>query len=407
MQVSRKDGFKISTVNTVIRRLMENDNMFFDANISPQIWERRWYNDRDNRSLYYMKGDAVWINTEPVDAFVQNHQADILAYALGYSGTRYKVASLSAAEDYAGLFQLYRDMAVGMDGYDSIYYLGNLLDRVQVKVSKVDYNDKEPYLTAYWEDFFDRNYTRQYYADRIMEEASAQISATYDKHLREYHLSGMDELDAFYAKYLQKDLTNLSFFQRFLNHAWYQESMSGFDYAVSFGLERLECGQCRWFRVWKSGLLEHGGTVDVTRVDMGSNDLDRRLYTVNLAWQYHNAPAPVYDYPAAGVGGFYSQDSHIFTGSGTAAQYRKSYSALGSERRYVLDISLALDGPCAFNSADGIRPYQPVKCSRFTRYPAKDVTQMNNDSFTFVYSPGIALYSYYARGFTVNKVKAY
>lgn len=52
-------------------------------------------------------------------------------------------------------------------------------------------------------------------------------------------------------------------------------------------------------------------------------------------------------------------------------------------------------------------PYVSVSCGRFTRYPGKDVTGMNNSSFTFLYSPGISMYSYYVRGFTVNKARNY
>lgn len=55
-----------------------------------------------------------------------------------------------------------------------------------------------------------------------------QLSAVYDKHLREYHLSaleqqlstlGLNDLTEFYNRYLQANLANVSKWQKFVNHA--------------------------------------------------------------------------------------------------------------------------------------------------------------------------------------------
>ena len=83
VEISRQDGFRIATVNTRLRNLVENDQTFFGSNVRPDIWERRWYNDAGNKSLYYQKGDAVWLNTEPADEFVAAHAADIDMYVQG------------------------------------------------------------------------------------------------------------------------------------------------------------------------------------------------------------------------------------------------------------------------------------------------------------------------------------
>ena len=80
VEISRQDGFRIATVNTRLRNLVENDQTFFGSSVRPDIWERRWYNDAGNKSLYYKKGDVVWLNTEPANEFVAAHTADIDMY---------------------------------------------------------------------------------------------------------------------------------------------------------------------------------------------------------------------------------------------------------------------------------------------------------------------------------------
>lgn len=176
--------------------------------------------------------------------------------------------------------------------------------------------------------------------------------------------------------------------------------MTGFDHAILFISVNRANNEKQWFRLWKSGMLEHGGVVDITRNTCGTNNTSSRLYTVNLKWTYDGKTAPVYNFPAVGIGGFYSQDGQIYTGSGTV-DYSPAINALGSQKRYIVDIS-PLQSVTSTAVAGG--PYPAVVCDRFTRYPGKEVTSMNNDSFTFLYAPNqkIKFYSYYVKGFTVN-----
>lgn len=225
VRISRAEGFRISTVNAALKRLVENDETFKQTGVSPGIWERRWFNDAGNRRLYYMKGDAVWVNTEQADDFVASHVTDIDAYAQYDSEARYELAALSAKGDSAGIYRLYKDMALGTGRYQGrgIYYLGNLLDPVQIRISKVDYNNRPPNASGdYWEDFFDRTRDENFYRNQILSAADAQLSAEFAKHLAEYHLSGLADPDGFYAEYLQADMSNVAALQKFVNHAWYQ-----------------------------------------------------------------------------------------------------------------------------------------------------------------------------------------
>jgi len=408
VQISRQAGFRIATVNTALKNLVENDQSFLESGARPGVWERRWYNDVGNKSLYYRKGDAVWLNTEPADEFVAAHTADIDVYVQGCAQTRYKYLSLSSEGDLAGIRKLYRDMALGLGDFDvGIYYLGNLLDPVQVRISLSDDNDRPPTDDRYWADFFDRSKDKAYYRAQILSAMEPHISAALDRHLREYHLSGLSDPEEFYGRYLRADLSNISKRQKFVNHAQYQEDMTGFDHVMLFGKRNAGGGQCQWFRLWKSGMLEHGGIVRVggSSHDCGINNSAARLYTVNLGWDYAGKTAPVYDFPVAGVVGFYSNDAQIYTGSNGAVDYVPKLDALGRTRRYAVDVTPVQS--LEWGNAPSGGPYQAVDCDRFTRYPGKDVTDMNNGSFTFLYYPGIDMYSYCVKGFTVNKVGRY
>ena len=77
--------------------------------------------------------------------------------------------------------------------------------------------------------------------------------------------------------------------------------------------------------------------------------------------------------------------------------------ALGRSRRYVVNITPVMS--LTWGSTPSGGPYEKVESERFTRFPGKDVTDMNNSSLTFLYSPYIDMYSYYVRGFTVNKTR--
>jgi len=181
VEIKRDAGFRIATVNAAVRKLIENDLSFFGVNVQPGVWERRWYNDAENKDLYYKRGDTVWVNTEPADEFVAAHLADIDMYVQGCADARYKYMSLSATGDTAGIYRLYRDMALGFGDFNvGIYYLGNLLDPVQIRVSLSDDNNQPPTNDRYWTDFFDRSYDKEFYRKQILSAIDVQLSRQYD-----------------------------------------------------------------------------------------------------------------------------------------------------------------------------------------------------------------------------------
>ena len=105
-----------------------------------------------------------------------------------------------------------------------------MLDPIQIRISLSDDNDRLPTDDNYWADFFDRSKNRSYYRSQILNAVEPQLSAVYDKHLREYHLSaleqqlpalGFSDLKEFYDRYLQANFSNVSKWQKFVNHAQY------------------------------------------------------------------------------------------------------------------------------------------------------------------------------------------
>lgn len=68
-----KAGSKITlnALNDAFRKLVENDASLIPENsIVPKIWECRWFTDKNAEG--YKKGEAVWLNTEPLDEFTSS-----------------------------------------------------------------------------------------------------------------------------------------------------------------------------------------------------------------------------------------------------------------------------------------------------------------------------------------------
>jgi hypothetical protein len=125
--------------------------------------------------------------------------------------------------------------------------------------------------------------------------------------------------------------------------------------------------------------------VDINKESCGKNNKDAKLYTVNLSWEFDSGLSPVYDFSTINIGNFYSNSNKIYTGY-NQVDYNKSIKALGHKMRYNIDIT-PIQSITSEKNPNG--PYPYVNNNRFFRYLGKDVTEMNNDSFTFLYSDNI------------------
>lgn len=110
------------------------------------------------------------------------------------------------------------------------------------------------------------------------------------------------------SNYLLSDFSNVSQKQSLTTHnIWNRgEELVGFDKILLF-VEKNDSDGTRWFRLWSSGFLEHGGQLSVT----GSPD----CVSVNLSWNYNSSDkSVVYDYQN-GYDGVYASGEKLSVGN--------------------------------------------------------------------------------------------
>ena len=167
----------------------------------------------------------------------------------------------------------------------------------------------------------------------------------------EYHLSGVreywaeitDGLTSLGDHYALNDMTNVNGAYDFENLKGVTNT--GFDYVVCFHCAkfRLPSGSetIKWFRMWNSGFLEHGGIVwpeypvagdELVCRDSSGNPVQ---YKVNLAWTDNGITAPVYTYSTSG-GGFYADDVSLDTGNNRPIQLPDFAYTLSPDSRYSI-----------------------------------------------------------------------
>lgn len=406
-------------LNTAAKRMILNDGQLIPSGgVKPKIWTCGWYNqiltESNKEDFCYKKGDAVWINTEDVGQFVQHNRSYIKSVVMNNSyllAEFQKIAGDTSAED-----ELFRKVATGeVTGNAAglpLYYLGSLLQPTKIRVSLSSGNDKLPTDDGWWKDFFKNQDTTQF-SDDLNAFFDQTLSAAINKHLVEYHLSGITQqwqeeygqsksLEDFY---LLKDLSNVDHAQAYNDNPG--EDNYGFDYVVHFYKKSSFSGDsktCKWYRIWKSGYLEHGGIVKneaAQATKMGDSlAYDGRFYKVNLAWGTGAGvgdTAPSYRY-SLNTDNFYSEATSLDLGDGHALQLEDRYSMLGATSRYNVQVT-----PMMTDASKA--PYQtmhPQSKNNGPYYLAKDVVSMTNSSFCFLLDPDVQYYSYYTSGFAPN-----
>jgi len=154
-------------------------------------------------------------------------------------------------------------------------------------------------------------------------------------------------------------------------------------------MKKFGDGKCKWFKIWDSGLVEHGGVVDPADPTGTGDAADNRRYTVNLKWQYDEGTAPTYDYPPEGLVSFYGNEKYYLNNG-----FRSDISnpALGYSLRYAVSIA----------TIDKVEQSPYGTYSR-RMYDSADICFMNNNDFSFVLngSSGV-LVSYCVKGYSVK-----
>ena len=418
------DTISQQQLNRATTMMVNNDKKLLpNTGYSPKIWECTWYNSPVNSyttgTYGYHKGDAVWINTEDLDEFAKHNAEHIREVIAGNSKLKTAFDSISGNEksEIEFLKKVIVGDIVGSSTNQPLYYLGSITEPVKIKVSVIDNNTDLPTDSDTWKDFFNNQDPVQF-SEKLNAEFERLLSAYMNQHMLEYHLSGLAQYqNTVYGQtrqleelYLKKDLGNVSLFQEFGNTPG--EDNCGFDYVVHFckkpfNSENSTVKTSKWFRVWRSGYLEHGGIVfnDPKHAALmgDSFECDGKLYKVNLTWAIDKVKsAPSFKYSAAPTG-FYFEDNKISL-SGTQYGLNMLGQHISEQDRYQIQIT-----PILGNSSGAV-PYSTMHVDTTTQnvyYVSKDAVNIENSSFCFVLDPDIQQYSYYAAGFVSNIQQGY
>lgn len=403
------DRVDIESIDDMMDSMVANDNKIIPSyGVTPKIWKCKWYNGA-KRNLY-QQGQAVWVNTEDLDEFVASHKSVILDTINNNSTLRNIYKKLDGDED--SIYNLCKDVVTGKVSGNSeglpLYYIGKITDKTQIRISLSNDNDKLPTDNAYWKDFFINN-DKSKFQQQVFDRTTELCKQYLEQHLIDYHLSGIydfwlssegipSDIDDFYLK---TDMSNIQHPAEYSNDPG--SKSKGIDYVLYFNDKQYDQTCWKWFRVWRSGLLEHGGIVDVRKArNLGDqlvlNDKNGKSthYQVNLNWSGASGLAPTYRY-GRDSSGFYFDGNTIDVGDGQKIQIDGINNQISYENHYIVSITPI---------TNGITPYQNMNptdgVSQCYYYMTKDVDCMTNTSFRFLVNKEANIYSYYVRGFVRN-----
>lgn len=418
---TKVDAVDKMQLDSAAELMVQNDNHLLpQSDLKPSIWCCRWYNtvlSKSNRNQYcYDKGDMVWLNTENLEEFALANKDYICSVAQKNS----ILAPLLAKAESGGtaeLVEFLKDVVSGKTtGNQSklpLYCIGDVLEPAKIRVSLSADNDHLPTDNAWWRDFFvDTDSSKL--SKQLESKFYQLLSGYYETHMKQYHLSGIQDWwrdqnngvsQTLSSQYLLKDFSNVTDVQEYSPAPGTTDS--GFDYVVyyfhkSYGDPKT----CKWFRVWKSGYLEHGGIVkNELAAAMQMEDhlacqsqltMKYNCYEVNLAWRYSGSvTAPTYTYPT-NLTGFYYDDVQLDFGDGERYDQEKNGLQLSPESRYSVQVT-----PLIYPGAD---PYSTLHVSRQNAkwYMSREVNTLCNSSFRFVLDDDVEYYSYKVAGFAQN-----
>lgn len=359
------DTISLNGVSQSFKRMMENDNEILkNVGSDINVWECRWYNN--NKISGYPKGHAVWINTENVDQFIRNKYSDIEQYILNsqYVGMYSNISSNTSLTT-----ELFRNICLGTNGYEQLYYLGDILQPVQIRVSLVDNNKELPSNSLYWADSL-RLSSENDYISKITKKTVDNVNDLIYNHNVNYHLSGMT-VNQLTSTYLKTDFSNISQRQSYITHSL--RGRKNIDYGFDSIVKHIyvtESNRKVWFKLWSSGLLEHGGIIKI-------ND-ESEYISINLNWKYQNEKvAPVYDYQIV-YDGFYEENYKLNPDTdGLSIDLHN----LGSQITYNVIVTPLSDN----NISEECKPVELIN--------------ITNNGFQVVHNSNNKAYSYYASGY--------
>ena len=271
--LTANDPLNQDPMNRRFQLLLANDiviNELFANSVG--IWECSWYADSSIKG--YSIGDAVWLNTEDPDKFVELRAGAIKRYTDLNSQILNKLPNFDSKDEtivdlYKAAMSGYTDANLGRDVVlPPIFDIGDISKPIQLLVSLK--NNNKALLTdeTAWRKIFVDTEEDEALIRKIIKNKEAKII---EQHLIDYHLSGKeDEVQARLSDYLDLPKETIDIVDS--PKEWqlkYDEQKElpsyGLDY-VRYAIRKPyvlsgAVSQYQGVRYWNSGLVEHFGTI--------------------------------------------------------------------------------------------------------------------------------------------------
>ena len=300
MTLTSSDSINAKSLNPIIDQFINNDlHVYGQYDKIPGFWKCRWYNDESIPG--YSKGDFFWLNTENVMMFMQNRWREIQKYA---NENPFVLSNLPdwRANDEIVYNQYYNVLTGYMDPTKSkplqaLYEIGDLSAPAQLIISLKDNNKESISNKDYWKRVLvntDEDY------DNMIEMIYKTIPDVMEDHIKNYHFGNETfnpEISKTLSLYVDEDFQNIdkTYAKNFIRN---DEHSKGFDIVEHFIYKPIYRSNAngvienKWFRLWKSGYLEHGGVIDTY------NHLNYKLSTrviIPFNWTFVDDNSKMYD----------------------------------------------------------------------------------------------------------------
>lgn len=273
--IKTSDGLDHETLNKAFHHLLRIDKQISEAFVNTiGVWHCKWY--YNSNVVGYSAGDIVWLNTEDPLAFVKSHNKIIKQFTDLKAEIMVKLPDFDASDD-----SIVAKYLNAMSGYvesrsansiplEPIFELGDYEKPIQLAISTKDNNKSSVYDKTSWKMLFvDSEENEAEIVSTILELKDKVL----ENHLLNYHLSGKEELvSAKLSDYLDQPSSLVEYDSA--NSEWYAnynansfDPQYGLDYVTAYIRKPFyisgNVSQYQAVRYWKSGWIEHFGTVAI------------------------------------------------------------------------------------------------------------------------------------------------
>lgn len=270
--IDTSNGLDHDTLNKAFSNLINTDIQISRSFVDTiGIWHSRWY--YNSSFVGYSEGDMVWLNTEEPLNFIKRHHKTIKQFTDLKAEVMTKLPEWNETDDSV-VAQYWNAMSGYVESrsansvpLEPIFEIGDYDKPIQLAVSLKNNNKDSVYDKNSWKLLFVNSKEDQ---ENIISTIVDLKDTTLERHLIDYHLSGKEEyVTAKLSDYLDSPS------QIDYNDApskWYANYNSssdkpqyGLDYVVASIRKPFlvdgNVSQYQAVRYWKSGWIEHFGTI--------------------------------------------------------------------------------------------------------------------------------------------------